>query len=448
MKRFRMIAGAALVCVIAVAGSACGALPGEMQEETRETPACMESTPVVDYMVPSLTPNILVDQNGYQAQGKKTAVIKCAELPESFRLIECETGETVYMGSVEEDVYSTELGLYTGYADFGDYPGIPGEQYYIECDYIGRSYPFSISETEYRDTFNELYQEICDRCRSGEVPIDDVLALLIAYERYGDIFPDEDGDEVPDVMKTLQEWSTALDHTQVDVGQASLYAAALAKFSYLYQNYDWEFANRCLKAADRAYRYAGKYPEDVSPEEYFYAAAELYRATGNYGYHNVIKNYLLENPVADMQNDFIFWGCVTYLSTKQKVDMNLCKDMIKVLMLEGEKISYAAKNSKFLVIMDEKSSGSAELLKDITRLVVVDHIITNHEYATVLQNHLHYMLGRNPQSISYLDSAGTRNYKEIDEKYGIMNQVELNAELILMMSSIMDELRPEEDLQP
>ena len=97
--------------------------------------------------------------------------------------------------------------------------------------------------------------------------------------------------------------------------------------------------------------------------------------------------------------------------------------------------------------MDEKSSGSAELLKDITRLVVVDHIITNHEYATVLQNHLHYMLGRNLQSISYLDGAGTRNYKEIDEKYGIMNQVELNAELVMMMSSIMYELRPEEEPQ-
>lgn len=304
--------------------------------------------------------------------------------------------------------------------------------------------------------------------------------LLLAYELYPEVFGDdvgipESGNGIPDVLDEVKyeiDWllkmqdskSGAVYSAVSNVDNAALgyllyiegitmdatiqFAAAMAKFSYLYQNYDWEFANRCLKAADRAYRYAGKYPADVSPEEYFYAAAELYRATGNSGYHNVIRNYLLENPVADMQNDFVFWGCVTYLSTKQKVDTNLCKDMIKVLMLEGEKISYAAKNSKFLVIMDEKSSGSAELLKDITRLVVVDHIITNHEYATVLQNHLHYMLGRNPQSISYLDNAGTRNYKEIDEKYGIMNQVELNAELVLMMSSIMYELRPEEDIQP
>ena len=31
--------------------------------------------------------------------------------------------------------------------------------------------------------------------------------------------------------------------------------------------------------------------------------------------------------------------------------------------------------------MKEEHSGSAELLKDITRLTVVDHVITNHEYS-------------------------------------------------------------------
>lgn len=297
--------------------------------------------------------------------------------------------------------------------------------------------------------------------------------LLLAYELYPEVFDDdigipESGNEIPDVLDEVKyeiDWLLKMqdaksgavysmvscaDHATlgyllyidgVTMDATIQFAAAMAKFSYLYQNYDWEFANQCLKAADRAYRYVGKYLSDVSPEEYFCAATELYRATGGRGYHNVIKNYLVENPALDMKNDSIFWGCVTYLSTKQRVEVNLCRDMIKVLMLEGERISYASKNSKFLVSMDEESSGSAELLRDITRLVVVDHVITNHEYATVLQNHLHYMLGRNLQSVSYLDGAGSRNYKDIDEKQGIMNQVELNAELVLMMSAIMEELR-------
>ena len=72
----------------------------------------------------------------------------------------------------------------------------------------------------------------------------------------------------------------------------------------------------------------------------------------------------------------------------------------------------------------------------MTRLAVVDHIITNHEYTTVLENHLHYFLGRNAQSISYIDGVGDRNYQIINEKMGIMKHVDLNAEFILMISAI------------
>lgn len=296
--------------------------------------------------------------------------------------------------------------------------------------------------------------------------------LLLAYELCPEGFDDdvgipESGNQIPDVLDEVKyeiDWLLKMQDTRsgavysavssadsaalgyvlyidsVTMDATIQFAATMAKFSYLYQNYDREFATQCLRAADRAYRYAGQYLADVPPEEYFYASTELYRATGNYGYHTEIKNYLQQNSVTDMDNNFVFWGCVTYLSTKQRVDMDLCNELIKILMLEGERISYASKDSKFLVSMDGQPNGSADLLRDITRLAVVDHIITNHEYATVLQNHLHYLLGRNLQSISYLDGAGERNYADINENQGIMNQVELNAELILMMSSIMEEL--------
>ena len=217
------------------------------------------------------------------------------------------------------------------------------------------------------------------------------------------------------------------------------FAATMARFSYIYQNYDREFATQCLKAADRAYRYVEKYLADVSMEEYFHAATELYRATGNQRYHTVIKDYLAQNPEPDMDNDFVFWGCVTYLATKQRVDVILSSSVIQVLMQKGEQISFASKESKLLVKTDERQSNNATLLKDMSRLAVVDHIITNHEYATVMENHLHYMLGRNLQAISYLDGVGERNYRDIEQSLGIMNQVDLNAELVLLLSAIMDD---------
>lgn len=298
-----------------------------------------------------------------------------------------------------------------------------------------------------------------------------VNTLLLAYELYPDDMTDdmgipESGNGIPDILDEVKyeiDWLLKMQDEKSGAVYASVssvdnktegyilyidgitmdatihFAASMAKFSYLYQNYDREFATLCLQASDRAYRYAEKYPADVSQEQYFFAASELYRATGSYKYHNVVKNYLTQNSDPDLDNDFIFWGCVTYLSTKQKVDVDLCSVVTQSLMRRGEKISYASKDSKLLVNMDEKHGGNAGLLRDMARLAVVDHIITNHEYVTVLENHMHYMLGRNLQSLSYLDDVGGHNYRDVDASLGIMIQVDQNAELFLLLAAVMDE---------
>lgn len=298
-----------------------------------------------------------------------------------------------------------------------------------------------------------------------------VNTLLLSYELYPDYMGDdmgipESGNGIPDVLDEVKyeiDWLLKMQDENSGAVYASVssvdnktsgyilyidgitmnatinFAATMAKFSYLYQSCDREFATLCLKASDRAYRYAENYLADISQEQYFFAAAELYRATGGYQYHSVVRNYLSQNTEPDLENDFIFWGCVTYLSTKQKVDMDLCGAVTQNLMRWGEKISYGSKDFKLLVNTDEKQGGNAGLLRNMTRLAVVDHIITNHEYGTVLENHLHYMLGRNLQSISYLDGVGGRNYRDVDGSLGIMNQVDQNAELLLLFAAIMDD---------
>lgn len=295
--------------------------------------------------------------------------------------------------------------------------------------------------------------------------------LLLAFELYPDVFGDnmdipESGNAVPDILDEIRyevEWllkmqdaksgavyaavstvdsstgGTLLYVEEINMDATIEYAATMAKFSYLYQSYDWDYANQCLKAADRAYRYAQQYLKDVKPEKYFYASTELYRATGAYGYQSAIQQYLTEHPEPDMENDAAFWGVTTYLGTKQKVDVRVCNELIRILLREAENISYASKDSKLLVNLEKGEEGCAGLLSEITRLTVADHIITNHEYTTVLENHMHYFLGRNLYAVSYLDGAGKKSYREKDEKLGIMNQVDLDAELILMMSAILDQ---------
>lgn len=307
--------------------------------------------------------------------------------------------------------------------------------------------------------------------RSVEAGCHGVNNLLLAYELYGDIYTDrtnipESGNEVPDIIDEVKyeiDWLLKMQDASsgavysavsiIDSDTAYLsyiepvtmpatiqFAATVAKFSYLYQNFDRDFATQCLKAADRAYRYAEAYLTDVATEEYFHAATELYRATGNQRYHSAIVQYLKTEGSPDFDNNHAFWGCVTYLSTKQSVNVDLCEEAISVLLKEGEEISFASKESEYLTEGNKEQDNIGELLQKMVRLAVVDHIITNHEYMTVLENYMHYFLGRNPQSVSYIGQTADGVQEAAGERMNIMKQIDQNAEWILLMSAIEEEL--------
>lgn len=518
---FKRITGRLLVLTLLLtAATGCGSLQDFQvdsltgNEETDDFTS-LGLSPEFDYEVPESLPNILVDQVGYAAGSKKVAMINAETPPETFSLLDVETGREVYAGKVENKGFDPSVNAYISYADFTDYNTVG--TYYIQAASIGRSYAFEIVEEPYKTlltkVFKQYYFNRCgltlsaelageaahNACHSREAQMKDeamikrdvsggwhvdeigsrdvvrgcqaVNMLLLAYELYPDDMGDdmgipESGNGIPDVLDEVKyeiDWLLKMQDAKsgavyasvssvdnkdvgyilyidgITMGATIHYAATMAKFSYLYQSYDREFATLCLQASDRAYRYAENYLADVSEQQYFFAAAELYRATGGYQYHNVVKSYLTQNPDPDLDNDYVFWGCVTYLSTKQKVDMKLCEAVTQNLMRKGEVISFASKDSKLLVNTNEKQGGNAGLLRDMARLAVVDHIITNHEYATVLENHVHYMLGRNLQSISYLDGVGGRNYQDVDASLGIMNQVDQNAELLLLFAAIMDD---------
>ena len=432
-KRFLKIRNCIVLCALLLTG--CGFV-SEFSFDTLQTGSEGEElttlglTPEFNYEVPESLPNILVDQVGYAIGSKKVAMINGETPPETFSLLDAETGREVYTGKVESKGYDPSVNAYISYADFTDYNTVGS--YYIQAASIGRSYAFEILEEPYKDiltkVFKQYYFNRCgltlsaelageaahNACHSREAQMKDeamikcdvsggwhvdeigsrdvergcqaVNTLLLAYELYPDDMDDdmgipESGNGIPDVLDEVKyeiDWLLKMQDAKSGAVYASVssvdnknmgyilyidgitmeatihFAATMAKFSYLYQGYDREFATLCLQASDRAYRYVENYLADVSQEQYFFAAAELYRATGGYQYHSVVKSYLTQNPEADLENDFAFWGCVTYLSTKQKVDVDLCETVTQNLMRKGETISFASKDSKLLVNTDKK----------------------------------------------------------------------------------------------
>ena len=520
-RKYISIALSLLLCVGLITG--CGdnnslTSTGENKQTQDGEMESLGLSPEFDYDIPEILPDIMVNQLGYASGSNKIAVFRGEALPDTYDLVNAETGAIVYTGEIEPKGYNEITEENISYGDFTDYN--TAGTYYLQADVIGRSYSFVIEDNPYSDVFKEaLKQYYYNRCgltlssefagdaahnachtkmakfmedsaaqneidisggwHTGENGYRDVSGgcqavtiLLLAYELYGDIFTDdtgipESGNGIPDIIDEIKyeiDWLLKMQdnasgavYSAVNVidNSAATYqlyiepvsmeatirfASTMAKFSYLYQGYDLNYATQCLKAADRAYRFAEKYLDEVSPEDYFCAAAELYRATGTNGYRKAAQDYLNSENGIDMENDYVFWGCVTYLSTKQKVDMDLCNKVISILLKYVENISFDSKNSKYLTEGNNEQDNNAELLHKMERLTVVDHIITNHEYTTVLENHLHYFMGRNAMSISYLDGLGSRNYQVINEKSGIMKQIDLNAKLILLMSAIEKEL--------
>lgn len=296
--------------------------------------------------------------------------------------------------------------------------------------------------------------------------------MLLSYELYGDSFTDEigipeSGNGIPDLLDEIKyevEWLLKMQDSQTgavysgveiykqnggdkiyvepaDGVSTMAFAMALAKFSYLYRDYDEDYAAECLTAANDAWQYADlNFQEETEAEEWrFAAAAELYRNTGKQSFHKYATRYLSNEFHRENMNDVVFLGCITYICTKQPVKLELCEEIAGTLMLRAEEIAREASGARFLVGAESVQNNNQELLQNMMYLTTVDHMITNHEYDSVIENHLHYFLGRNEEAISYIDYVGEKNYRSIDESMSIMKQFETNSKLIFMLSEIVEE---------
>lgn len=365
----------------------------------------MESTPVIDYAVPRLLPNILVDTRGYSVGDGKVAAVKGRNLPEEFGLVDILTGEEVYRGMVEEITYHDELGIFSGYLDFSDFrqTGI----YYLECDIIGCSTPFDIHEKCYVALFTEVYSELEDSIRERSITLSEAVDLLEAYEWYSGVFPDGDGDEVPDILRELRSWVSYMEENGVNGEDEALYAAFLAKFSYLYQKFDRGYATDCLKRASTVF---GQAKAVIGRDaDTFFALTELYRATGRYTYRQQIAGYksFFEDNSSYLEERSYLYAVMTYINTRQKVDVELCRNFMGNLMDRAEETSKHCADMTHPVAA--RNNGPADLLKGAVGLSFANYISNNYQYTEVMEDFIHYLMGRNLESVCFYENGEDRS---------------------------------------
>lgn len=447
-KRKKAVSAVILLLTQSLLLSGCaGNIPlrGDGQEETEFTMETLGLEPDFSYERKPEKPSIQIDRLGYLPGSSKTAVFQGEKLPKDFRVIEKDSGECVYEGEIRlrEDAAD---GVLTGYGSFTELE--EEGSYYIECDRIGCSYYFDIKKEVYLEISREcgkVIEEMQDTEKSQEaVDICEVVSyLLTACEMYPELLTEiwdegsgagnmEEGADTgaffrmlrkkTDLLLSMQDEKTGGIYrntegllvqedsqdtdAELSAEATAAFAGTMAKYGYLYQEYDWDYANICLKAAAKAWRYLDRAVQGDNTLEStvatgrIYAASELYRASNERLYHN----YILQNQelIAAGETDlYLLMGKVTYLSTRRAVDHELCRQIMNGLMEEAENIAADRETGLFWIEEEETDT----VMWDMTVLALANYAIMNHEYATVIENHLHYLLGRNAEGAMLLEST-------------------------------------------
>ena len=113
------------------------------------------------------------------------------------------------------------------------------------------------------------------------------------------------------------------------------------------------------------------------------AAAALFKATGSYSYHQVIKQH---ETAEDMTEDTTagFWGDLLYLTSLQRVDTTLCEQQMNSLLKECGELSDSVLSQHTI---ENRDDSLAAMLK----LTVADDTLVSLEYRNACKTLLHML---------------------------------------------------------
>lgn len=204
------------------------------------------------------------------------------------------------------------------------------------------------------------------------------------------------------------------------------FAAVMAKASCLYKDIDADYATKCLEAAKKAYKFmeansdmrgyenpeeivTGEYPDGRLEDEILWAAAELYIATGDAAYLDVVKTSLEDNQY----NKGFGWASIgSYalydLAKAEGIDESVKTKAKETLMKEADKILEKCKEDNFFMGLSSYRWGSNKDVADNGMILLMANILQpNAEYLEYAQKQRDYLFGVNGTGYCYVTGYGT-----------------------------------------
>lgn len=215
----------------------------------------------------------------------------------------------------------------------------------------------------------------------------------------------------------------ALFVTPVSTTATADFCASMAMAYEWYLDIDKDFAEKCLAAAESAWKFlesnpdfifknpkeivTGEYGDKSDRDERYWAAAQMYRATGDSKYAEALAAMPVKTGMgwADM-GDYASYAYLTMDSSKQD-------EAIKAKMAESvlEQTALLAKNSQGAPYGETLSKYfwgcNMDVANHAMMLYLADKLDSSVDYKKEVSSQLNYLLGKNPLATCFVTGFGT-----------------------------------------
>lgn len=241
-------------------------------------------------------------------------------------------------------------------------------------------------------------------------------------------------------IDTMPEDDTAdLYVMPISATATGTFAAALALAARIYAPYDADYASICLQAAERAWAWLERHPEvpgfrnppDVGTGEYgdkndkderYWAAAELYRTTGEARYHEAFKTMAAEGGFDLYElgwTDVGGYGTISYLLSERECDEEWDARLREGLLRRAEELASVCDKDGYGISLrpDEYIWGSNMLVMNYAMLLLIaDRLTGSDTNESRALAHVHYLYGMNPVGMSYVSGYGKRPVRHLHHR--------------------------------
>lgn len=319
-----------------------------------------------------------------------------------------------------------------------------------------------------------------------------VADLLYAYDANPDLYSDnigipESGNGIPDIldetryelewMLKMQSSSGGVYHkvtcenfpgyvmpeneteelivTPVSTTATANFCASMAMAYEFYKEIDKDFAQQCLSAAENAWTFLEnntslifKNPEDITTgayndsndgDERYWAAAQMYRATGESKYLDKLnsmyaKSGLDWSTVGDYGN--------IALLTMEGIDKNsgVYTNAKNTVIKEADKFKKESGYNSYPVSVSSFNWGSNMTIANAGVILGLAYGITGDEsYNKVAEGNLNYLLGNNPNGVCYVTGYGTVSPKNPHHRPSMAKKTAMKCMLVGGVNSALED---------